>query len=364
MKSYGPSQGFRPPNRKRKNVPDYFPKYYTMDPEAEDVLFGHELRNDMVVMIEGAAFKADLDSYDPASSPFIEGLPAYVEDSALRMNRWMTVNRLSLDERDREIHFIGVYEDGTKSAHSWDKNTGWIVKKLSIPDGWLEVKMVPLDQEGESSSAFEWAKQNGYDIVKLSESGAIAGSAEAVQAMIQQEGLTQTTTAASLKEAGYSNVAIGQIMLLTEKRVLEILERHAETPFLKETTRRNLLDDLDSGRLRLEVPPFQNGRDVTAIIKPGPNYRPVDPEFEAQKKRLQLEASRRVLAHRMTGEGKSVEEISKFLDISVELVKLLLSSEPTESEMDSNHMLNLKYDGKFPPCTCSEHGPCPLHKTN
>ncbi len=139
MKSYGPSQGFRPPNRKRKNVPDYFPKYYTMDPEAEDVLFGHELRNDMVVMIEGAAFKADLDSYDPASSPFVEGLPAYVEDSALRMNRWMTVNRLFIDERDREIHFIGVYEDGTKSAHSWDKNTGWIVKKLSIPDGWLDL---------------------------------------------------------------------------------------------------------------------------------------------------------------------------------------------------------------------------------
>jgi hypothetical protein len=171
------------------------------------------------------------------------------------------------------------------------------VKKDTIPEGWVEAKeqVVPeIVKWNAAGIAKKYCERMGLKMVPIDEATAenvVEAMRDAVEKikggsaiyldkagvaawMGQQEDLTEVTTAESLKTAGYSNVAISQIMRLTEKRVKEILERHAETPFLKQVTRQNLLDDLESGRLRLEVPPMQDGRDVTAIIKPGPMYRP------------------------------------------------------------------------------------------
>lgn len=373
-------------------MPEFIPQYYRMNPETEEAMFGRDLMNGMVVLIEAPARRADLDarSIEVATlRPATEVLSDHIMHQALRFNRWAKVTRLQTieEEKVRQVLFIAEYEDGLRSTMTSYMTTGWLVKEDSIPEDWQpagEQKVPNFVKWNGEGIAKKYCELKGLKMVPIDEGFKIEGSNEATRESIrnamrkkldelknpgiakwmeQQESLSELQVAMGLLSAGYGTMAISQIMQVSPDRVTEILDGDVDEqkPFLWETTQRKMLDDLESGRLRLEVPPFQDGREVTATIKPGPNYRPVDPEFEAQKKRLQLESSRRVLAHRMTGDGKTVEEISKFLDIHVGLVKLLLSSEPTESEMDSNHMLNLGASGKFPPCTCTEHGPCPTH---
>jgi len=262
---------------------EFVPQYYRMNPETEVLLYGWELMDGMEVLIEPAIYRADLSDVrvtfvgkrpDGAEARNFE-LTEHVKSEALRMNRWAKVTKFAVDsEYDKQIaHFVAEYEDGTQKVQSWDLYIGWLVKKDSIPEGFRsgvlnstlnaeQTKTIVMNGEG---IANEWCRRQGLKMVPIDDSGV---------AKWVEENLTDVTTVASLKTAGYSNVAIGQIMRLTEKRVREILDRHAETPFLKEKTNRNLLDDLESGRLRFEVSAEQDGRDVQAVIKQGPNYRP------------------------------------------------------------------------------------------
>jgi hypothetical protein len=104
---------------------NFVQKYYRMNPEIEDILFdGTELENGMKVLIEDQNFRQNI-TLATAMNP-----EAF--DNALRMNRWMEVQNVTV--KDNIVEFIGRYDDNTKSKHRFALRTAWLVKKDSILD--------------------------------------------------------------------------------------------------------------------------------------------------------------------------------------------------------------------------------------
>lgn len=103
-------------------------KHYIMDPETEDLIYGRELKEGMVVLVESPALRGD--------SNLLEG-HARPEDwwHMLRTCRWAEVTKLSIVSGPNETttFFIAVYSDGTKHTRQYVDNIGWYVKKDSMP---------------------------------------------------------------------------------------------------------------------------------------------------------------------------------------------------------------------------------------
>lgn len=121
---------------------------HVMDPSTEDLIYGIDLQEGMVVLVEKH------NNFDKPSD--LEREERYDgEHDRLRKSlneeaRWCTVTKLRQDRRwetteedygfsnkSREIapltRFIGVYEDGTKVTRTYDSTYGWFVKLDSIP---------------------------------------------------------------------------------------------------------------------------------------------------------------------------------------------------------------------------------------
>lgn len=87
------------------------PMYAPMDPQTEDVLYGDELQNDMVVLVGSGGRMPDNSELAPIR------------------NRWCRITKLRYDKNENQIYFIGVYADGDQQVRRSEVNTGWLVKK-------------------------------------------------------------------------------------------------------------------------------------------------------------------------------------------------------------------------------------------
>ena len=104
----------------------YVSKWYVMDPQFEDLVFGDDLREGMIVLLEDSMFRTDL-------AHIVSG---YDQDRADECNRWCEVTQLRVISRTDEhgrpssplIRFIGRYGDGTKRVRQFDASFAWVVK--------------------------------------------------------------------------------------------------------------------------------------------------------------------------------------------------------------------------------------------
>lgn len=395
---------------------DFVQQYYQMDPETEMVMFGRELTNGMEVLIESASCRADL-----ATRPYSG--TAEEELFNWRMNRWFKVARLIV--ADDYINFVSINSDDTEATQRWSADSGWIVKKYSVPEGWpfengegiakkycelKGLKMVPIEEgykiEGPSAEKVVEAMRNAAAKIKRDSEGYI-DKAGVAKWMEQQENLSELQVALGLKNAGYGTMAISQIMQITPDQVKEIIygDRDALKPFFDKATRWMIADKLASGAFEAEVIPFQDGRDVTAIIKPGLNYRPTlappkdrRPEVFAEFMRMNAKFFDSRESVRLTDIAKMFNAVfcggpGATLGWRLNYEELREMARPywelcdeapdeqclpnctftnyqgfglTAGQIMDRDMIQrgdpTKNSGEL--CTCSEHGPCPLHKTH
>lgn len=99
------------------------PRVFKMDPARDDVIFGKDLENDMVVLLEDSTFKSDPEELDPEHPRHSE----YNSEKIAQNSRWCRVSTL---HRDGElIRFIGTYSDGIKASRVYNRSFTWFVKK-------------------------------------------------------------------------------------------------------------------------------------------------------------------------------------------------------------------------------------------
>lgn len=94
-------------------------KFYTANSETESILYGDELEEGMVVMIEDWLLRGEEES-----SSF------YDQARAEENNQFCKVTRL---RKGNLVRFVGEYEDGTLRTRTFNSSYTWIVKKDSIP---------------------------------------------------------------------------------------------------------------------------------------------------------------------------------------------------------------------------------------
>lgn len=81
-------------------------KPYDMNPETDDLIRAHRMRNGMCVRPERPSSRDE-------------------------WNRWVEIEQV--EREDNTIHFIGQFEDGKKASYQTTYNTAWFVKKDSMP---------------------------------------------------------------------------------------------------------------------------------------------------------------------------------------------------------------------------------------
>lgn len=100
----------------------FTPRVHAMDPEFEDVVFGTDLQNGMIVLLQDSLMKGD---------------PEYIandydKERLMKCNRWCEVTQFRIINRNDDaplIKFMGVYSDGTKYPRTYDSNYTWVIKK-------------------------------------------------------------------------------------------------------------------------------------------------------------------------------------------------------------------------------------------
>jgi hypothetical protein len=110
----------------------YVDRFYEMDPEFDDLIFGTELRDGMVVLIEDSLLRGDPERAFRGDTPLGE---KYEIARCREANRWCTVTRLSLAPRagyEPLVRFIGEYADGTKAIRQYSSDYAWLVKRASL----------------------------------------------------------------------------------------------------------------------------------------------------------------------------------------------------------------------------------------
>ena len=101
------------------------PLDYVMDPETEDLVYGDELREGDIVLIESGLIRlsipknwADVHEYDRLKT--------------LENSRWCVITKLrrptGYEDHNTILNFIGVYEDGTKMSRSFSGTYAWFRK--------------------------------------------------------------------------------------------------------------------------------------------------------------------------------------------------------------------------------------------
>lgn len=101
---------------------DFVDKFYTMNPETETLLFGKDLKEGMLVLVENNKLRV----YTDREIKGDENL-----NFALKYNRWCTIDTILFVSNT--IYFIGIYQDESKMSHVSDSTTCWYVKSNSIP---------------------------------------------------------------------------------------------------------------------------------------------------------------------------------------------------------------------------------------
>jgi hypothetical protein len=103
----------------------YVERHYEMDPKFEDVIYGWDLRDGMVVLIEDALMRGDpARMHEPHEGRRVR-----------ECNAWCRVEQLRATPgpQDPLVSFMGVYGDGVKRPRTYAASYAWIVKKDSLP---------------------------------------------------------------------------------------------------------------------------------------------------------------------------------------------------------------------------------------
>lgn len=106
-------------------------KFYRLDLESDDFVFGTELQDGMIVLAD-VPYRHERDSFN------VQHIEDYVLDVR---NRWCEVTKRMTLDNDGNIAFIAVYIDGQKVARRSTKDQGWLVKKNVVTpkdsgEGW------------------------------------------------------------------------------------------------------------------------------------------------------------------------------------------------------------------------------------
>jgi hypothetical protein len=101
---------------------DLVPKWTALAAADEDVIFGDQLEEGMIVILTPQLRSSD-DAKFSDDQKIREGL--------LEKNRWCEVTNLR--PMGSDIYFIGLYADAQKMVRYCGVNIGWVVKKSSIP---------------------------------------------------------------------------------------------------------------------------------------------------------------------------------------------------------------------------------------
>lgn len=98
---------------------DIVPQKYRFNPEIEDMIYGDDLKNGMVVLTE-PAHRWDENSQHGKVMNILEN------------NRWCVVSKVRIEKSG--VYFIGVYADEQRAVRFSSPARGWLVMKNSIPD--------------------------------------------------------------------------------------------------------------------------------------------------------------------------------------------------------------------------------------
>lgn len=105
-------------------IPDGFaPRVYLLDPDTEDLIFGDQLTEGMVVLLEDSLLRHDADD--------IQSQAPITRAKTLETARWCRVD--AVRRNGHIVAFIGEYADGSKLRRSYANHYAWFVKKNSIP---------------------------------------------------------------------------------------------------------------------------------------------------------------------------------------------------------------------------------------
>jgi hypothetical protein len=101
-------------------VPECFvPIAYLTDPDTEYLVWGDELQEGMVVVVDGAILSRE--------NPDNIERDGYSRARVLESARWCRVTKLR--RRGELVSFIGVYGDGSQAARTYNIQFAWIVKR-------------------------------------------------------------------------------------------------------------------------------------------------------------------------------------------------------------------------------------------
>lgn len=106
---------------------EYLESFHRLDPATEDLIYGGELKEGMIVFVEASPFNVDLKKYFETPE---EERSKYDEEKVEKDHRWCLVTKLS--NYGEIVKFIGVYADGTKHSRMYNRSYAWFVKKDSI----------------------------------------------------------------------------------------------------------------------------------------------------------------------------------------------------------------------------------------
>lgn len=98
---------------------------YSLDPDTDTVMFGSQLQNGMIVILEYPFFRGDPAYYRRKGMP----LPVALYKNAY----WCRVTELQVDAENERIEFMGEYADGTVKRRRYTVSMAWFVKKPSVP---------------------------------------------------------------------------------------------------------------------------------------------------------------------------------------------------------------------------------------
>ena len=116
------------------------PLYYVMDPKTEDLVYGDELRDGDIVLIESGLVRFSI----PKNWAEVR---EHERVKTLENSRWCVITKLrrtpSYGDHNSILNFIGVYDDGTKMSRSFSESYAWF-RKLVPSDGDAEFEATTL----------------------------------------------------------------------------------------------------------------------------------------------------------------------------------------------------------------------------
>ena len=108
------------------DIPEEFvPRVFPMDPEKHELIYGSELENGMIVLIEDSLVKKDAKNRPADGSTDTPVWTDYDESSFQQNNRWCVVT--DIRRRNDIVQFIALYSDGTKASRRFNESYCWFV---------------------------------------------------------------------------------------------------------------------------------------------------------------------------------------------------------------------------------------------